>query len=100
LLRELRCILESREEVTIATTKSEAPRLLKGLTSKLQELPEDRLQEVVDFVDFLQSRPIQQSESGSPEALLQHVGTWSFEPGELDRLLADIEEMRETELGQ
>ena len=81
----------------MATTKSEAPRLLKGLTSKLQELPEDRLQEVVDF---LQSRPIQQPESGSPEALLQPVGTWSFEPGELDRLLADIEEMRETELGQ
>ena len=81
----------------MATTKSEAPRLLKGLTSKLQELPEDRLQEVVDF---LQSRPIQQPERGSPEALLQHVGTWSFEPGELDRLLADIEEMRETELGQ
>jgi len=82
----------------MAITKSEAPGLLKELTGKLQELPEDRLQEVLDFVDFLRSRPIQQPKRGSPEALLGHAGTWSFEPGELDRLLAEIQEMREMEL--
>lgn len=82
----------------MATTKSEPPRLLKELISKLEGLSENRLQEVVDFVDFLRSRPIQQSNRGSPDALLQHAGTWSFEPGELDRLLAEIQEMREMEL--
>jgi len=84
----------------MANTRSEAPGLLEELTSKLQELPEDRLQEVLDFVDFLRNRPIQRSKRGSPEALLQHVGAWSFEPGELDRLLADIQRMREMELNQ
>lgn len=84
----------------MATAKGEASRLLKELTSKLQELPEDRLQEVLDFVDFLRNRPLQLAKRGSPEALLQHVGTWSFEPGELDRLLADIQKMREMELDQ
>ena len=78
--------------------KSVAPVLLRELAGKLQELPEDRLQEVVDFVDFLRSRPIQQSKRGFAEGLLQHVGTWSFTPGELDRLLSDIRQMREMEL--
>ncbi len=28
------------------------------------------------------------------EALLRHIGAFQFEPGELDRLLADIDDMR------
>ena len=71
-----------------------------GLASKLQELPEDRLREVLNFVDVLRSHQLQQSNRGSPEALLRHVGTWSFAPGELDRLLADIQEIREMELNR
>ena len=82
----------------MAEVKSVTPELLRDLAGKLQELPEDRLREVLDFVDFLRSHQLQQSKRGSPEALLQHVGTWSFAPGELDRLLADIQEMREMEL--
>ena len=84
----------------MAEVKSVAPELLRDLTGKLQELPEDRLREVLDFVDFLRSHRIQQSNRGSPEALLRHVGTWSFAPGELDRLLADIQEMREMDLNR
>ncbi len=82
----------------MARTKNVTPELLRDLAGKLQELPEDRLREVLDFVDFLQGHRIQQSNRGSPEALLRHVGTWSFAPGELDRLLADIQEMREMEV--
>jgi len=82
----------------MARGKSVTPELLRDLADKLQELPEDRLREVSDFVDFLRSYQLQQSNRGSPEALLRHVGTWSFAPGELDHLLADIQEMRETEL--
>ena len=74
------------------------PELLRSLEGKLQELPEDRLRQVLDFVEFLQSHQLQQSNRGSPEVLLQHAGTWSFAPGELDRLLSDIQEMREIEL--
>jgi hypothetical protein len=84
----------------VAEVKSVTPELLRDLTGKLQELPEDRLREVLDFVDFLRSHRIQQSNRGSPEALLRHVGTWSFAPGELDRLLADIQEMREMDLNR
>lgn len=82
----------------MAEVTSVTPQLLRDLTSKLQELPDNRLREVLDFVDFLRKRQLQQPKSGSPEALLKHVGTWTFSPGELDRVLADIQEMREMEL--
>ena len=81
----------------MAEVKSVAPEILRDLASKLQELPEDYLKEVSDFVDVLRSHQLQQSNRGSPEAVLRHVDTWSFAPGELDRLLADIQEMREME---
>jgi len=84
----------------VAEVKSVTLELLRDLMGKLQELPEDRLREVLDFVDFLRSHPIQVSKCGSPEALLRHVGTWSFVPGELDCLLADIQEMREMDLNR
>lgn len=84
----------------MARAKSATPELLRDLAGKLQELPEDYLREVSDFVDFLRSHQLQQSNRGSPEALLCHVGTWSFAPRELDRLLADIQEMREMEFGR
>jgi hypothetical protein len=35
---------------------------------------------------------------GSREALLECLGTWEFEPGELDEILADIERARMMEL--
>jgi hypothetical protein len=35
---------------------------------------------------------------GSGEALLECLGTWEFEPGELDEILADIERARMMEL--
>jgi len=81
----------------VAEVKSVAPEILRDLASKLQELPEDYLKEVSDFVDVLRSHQLQQSNRGSPEAVLRHVGTWSFAPRELDRLLSDVQEMREME---
>jgi hypothetical protein len=82
----------------VAEVKSVTPELLRDLTGKLQELPEDRLREVLDFVDFLRRHQLQQYKRGSREALMGHVGTWSFAPRELDRLLSDVQEMREMEL--
>ncbi len=69
--------------------------LLGQLMNAVRVLPADRLQEVVDFADYLQHKPESASvERGSAEALLRHAGAFQFEPGELDRLLADIEDMR------
>ena len=81
----------------MSKVKNVTPEVLSDLMGKVQELPEDYLREVSDFVDFLRSHQLQQSNRGSPEAVLRHVDTWSFAPGELDRLLADIQEMREME---
>lgn len=81
----------------MSKVKNVTPEVLRDLMGKVQELPEDYLREVSDFVDFLRSHQLQQSNRGSPEAVLRHVDTWSFAPGELDRLLADIQEMREME---
>jgi len=81
----------------VSKVKNVTPEVLRDLMGKVQELPEDYLREVSDFVDFLRSHQLQQSNRGSPEAVLRHVDTWSFAPGELDRLLADIQEMREME---
>jgi predicted DNA-binding antitoxin AbrB/MazE fold protein len=37
--------------------------------------------------------------AGSAQAILPYEGTWLFEPGELDQLLTDIEQMRLLDLG-
>jgi len=81
----------------VSKVKNVTPKALRDLTSKLQELPEDYLKEVSDFVDVLRSHQLQQYKRGSREALMGHVGTWSFSPRELDRLLSDVQEMREME---
>ncbi len=73
-------------------------RLLDRLVETAQELPEDKLIEIIDFAGYLQSQySRRQPERGSPEAILQaleRVGPLQFEPGELDQLLAEIEQMR------
>lgn len=33
---------------------------------------------------------------GDAEAILRHAGAWQFAPGELDQLLTEIEELRES----
>ena len=73
-------------------------RLLDQLVEAARELPEDRLLEVLDFASYLQSRySHRRPERGSPEAILQALersGGLQFEPGELDQLLEEIEQMR------
>jgi len=73
-------------------------RLLDQLVKTARELPEDRLLEVLDFAGYLQSCYSQRRhERGSPEAILQALersGGLQFEPGELDQLLEEIEQMR------
>jgi len=71
--------------------------LVEQLTGKLRKLPDEKVREVMDFVEFLESKEQRQPQRGSAEAILRHVGGWQFEPGELEALLADIERMRDME---
>jgi hypothetical protein len=75
---------------------------LSRLVAELQDLPGDKLEEVLDFVGYLKAKlaesPAEKKpRRGSAEALLECAGIWEFEPGELDKLLEDIERMREME---
>ncbi|MGQ9625558.1 MAG: DUF2281 domain-containing protein [Anaerolineae bacterium] len=72
------------------------------LIRALQELPEEKVQEVIDFTNYLwekYARP--RPPRGSAEAILEALeqgGPLQFEPGELERLLTEIEQMREMDL--
>lgn len=82
-------------EQTITHTKD---RLLDKLVEAAQPLPEDKILVALDFVGYLQSKySTRRPERGSAEAILEaleRVGPLQFEPGELDQLLAEIEQMR------
>jgi hypothetical protein len=77
-------------------------QLVERVRTKLYELPEEKLAEVLDFVEFLAERYAQPKEiiskRGSHEALLECIGIWAFEPGELDELLTEIKHGRLMEL--
>jgi len=61
----------------------------------LDDLPAARIEEVLDFIGFLKYKETLKPGRGSAEALLRHAGAWQFEPGELDQLLTEIEQLRE-----
>ena len=72
------------------------PQLLEQLLQVARLLPNDQLTEVVDFAGYLRQRqpPSEQPARGSAAALLPHVGALHFVPGELDRLLTDLADLR------
>jgi hypothetical protein len=72
------------------------PQLLEQLLQVARLLPNDQLTEVVDFAGYLRQRQAssEQSARGSAAALLPHVGTLHFAPGELDCLLTDLADLR------
>ncbi len=77
-----------------------AAQLAERIALEVRDLPEERMQEVLDFVEFLKRKweKERRPPRGSPEAILKHAGVWQFEPGELDKILTDIEQMRDMEL--
>lgn len=70
--------------------------LIKELSDKIKDLPEDNIREVIDFVEFLKSKK-ERGEKGSPEVILRHSGSWKFQKGELDNILGEIQKLREIE---
>lgn len=79
-------------------------QLAERVKTKLYELPEEKVAEVLDFIEFLAERytqPPQEilvSKRGSREALLECIGVWAFEQGELDELLIEVKHGRLMEL--
>ncbi len=74
--------------------------LLDQLLKMARALPADKIVELLDFAAYLRGRPQppSRSERGSPQALLRHAGVFQFASGELDRLLADIAQMRSLDM--
>lgn len=74
--------------------------LLDQLVRAAQSLSTNRLLEAIDFIGYLryQASRAARPERGSARALLSHLGTFHFEPGELGQLLADIAQMRALDL--
>ena len=71
--------------------------MAERVRTKLYELPETKIAEVLDLVEFLAKRYAQSKETlvskcNSRGVLLECIGLWAFEPGELDELLIEIEE--------
>ena len=82
--------------VDLSTTESKDSNIIRKLTGKLEKLPEDKLEEIEDFADFLLARKkdeVTSTDRGSPEALLEHFGRSSLENGELNELLGDIQDL-------
>jgi len=73
-------------------------RLFDQLVEVVQPLSDDKILTVIDFAGYLQSEYSKRRPArGSAEAILQaleRVGPLQFEPGELDQLLDEIEQMR------
>jgi len=74
-----------------------AQTLLDQVVLELRDVPEEKMVEVLDFVEVLKRRRREKPARGSAEAILPWEGTWQFEPGELENLLKDIEQSREME---
>lgn len=73
-----------------------------SLDIAVQDLPPDKINQVIDFINYLRSRYEDNApKRGTAEAILQaldQVGPLHFEPGELDQLLLEIQTMREMDL--
>ena len=73
------------------------------LAAAVRDLPHEKILQVIDFVGYLRSKYAPDApQRGSVEAILQaleQIGPLQFAPGELNTLLAEIQTMREMDLG-
>jgi hypothetical protein len=77
-------------------------QLRQSAIEKLNALSQEKLMEVLDFIDFItvysRRRKTTPSALPAPDAFLECAGTWEFEPGEWEEILQDIEQSRLMEL--
>ena len=70
--------------------------LIQAVVVQLQDLPQESIQEVLNFAEFLKkTQSSTQPKRGSAEALLTCAGTWVFDEGEREALEKEIQAMRE-----
>jgi hypothetical protein len=92
------------EESTLADGTLSAPKqeLVEHLKSIAQALPREQIVALVDFAEYLHTKHLaEQPRRGSIDAFLEFLdraGPLQFEPGELDRILAEIEQARDLDL--
>lgn len=72
--------------------------LLEQLNEKLRDRPDEELRKVLAFVESLAGSHPPDAPQGSAERILPLVGSLSFDEGELDELLSDIQHSRELDL--
>jgi len=73
-------------------------QLRQSAVVKLNLLPQAKLVEVLNFIDFVRTRPIRPRSLPAPDAFVECAGAWKFEPGELEEILQDIKQSRLMEL--
>ncbi len=83
------------QEEVMAMAQPQRQQIISRMIADLETLPQERLEEVRDFVEFLKQRT--QPRRGSPAALLEFFGTWEGPTGELDQLVEEIYQARHSE---
>jgi hypothetical protein len=64
-------------------------RLIKQIADEAQSLPENLVQEVLDFIGYLRAKYEQNGEAAGPEALLATFGSWQ-DDREPDEIVQEI----------
>ncbi len=79
----------------------ETAQLKQFIIEKLNLLSQDQLIKLLAFINSLISAFHDAKTSTdiplslpAPDAFIQYAGTWEFEPGELEKILQDIEQSR------
>ena len=74
----------------------ERKQIINAMINDLEMLPDDRLEQVRDFVEFLR-RKTATPRRDRPDTLLRTVEHWGGDPEELDRLVAKPHESQDQE---
>lgn len=79
-------------------------RIESRLVTAVRGLPPDKVQQVIDFADYLRTKyTADVPQRGSPEVILQaleQIGPLQFAPGELDALLTEVQALRDNAFAQ
>jgi hypothetical protein len=91
---------ERRKQYGFPEASFTVARIQQMVSKKLRRLSKEKLLSVLDFVEFLSQPSKVPTASALPEptAFLECAGTWEFAPGELDSILATLEQMRDLDL--
>ncbi len=61
-------------------------QLRQSAINKINRLPGEKLVVALNFIDFLMLHQTASNALPAPDAFVECVGTWEFEPGELEEI--------------